>query len=236
MLERVGSTAIYRSQDAAARDYLLFFRWEATSVPQTLTFDQIWDGTRDVGYFLFPVPMPGDGDLVQLEAALRILVPPPAAPSFAWLQTSSTGPPVINTLLKLKLEAGETVLDGETALNLPPGMKTVIFPDATRVLQSVSGGQIDGSVFTYPAEPVADPPKAIGVLLPLTDGRTGCVCFTGLVGDEAGRKPGSIIKSLVRAQIDPLRPFDSQRTYQVFSGLRYELQPDESGYSIVPVK
>jgi len=226
---------------------MLFLRYSRVSPPQPLELEDTWSqsGTpASVGYFVFFNQMPTPAETPLVETALRELLPPdPKASGFTWVKYNpaakqGTDLQLIQILftLALKLNQSEAPSVSENVtVPLPAGMQSLGFAAGAPAFASLDdASKIDGFVVTYPPLANTQTPNEIGIALPMTGGAVGCLTFVGLIDSAGNNTPSSVLKTLVDVQVDPLRPFDGSRTFQMLTGRNYLLSQDQDGYHIAP--
>ncbi len=245
-LDRVLPTTLYKPQVSGPGEMMLFLRWSKISPPPSLDLEEIWSSSgtpASVGYFVFFNQMPTAAQAVAVDKALRDALPPdPEATGFTWVKYDPskpvTDPQFLQVQFKLALKlttAMAPVVSDSVTVPLPPGMQSLGFAADAPVFSSTDADQeIDGFLVTYPPIPNAQRPDGVGIALPMTGAGVGCLRFEGLVNSASHSDPSSVKKVLVNVQIDPLRPFDSTRTFQIFTGRAYLLSHDQDGYHIAP--
>lgn len=235
VLQQMQTTTLYQPAQPGPGENLYFLRWETDAPPPSIPLEETWAESglpSTSGYFLFLNAPPPDAS--SFEQALRKVLPAPTTTAFAWAVAGPTAS--VQTLLKTKLnDSGQPCIDGDTQLALLPGSKGVGFADGSPVLAANVGGLIVGFVVTYPPLKGAQAPAPSGVSLLMTGDFVGCVQFAGLTDALGGQAVGgeSALKTLVSVSIDPHRPLDPKRTYEIFTGENFILtQGDGGGYSI----
>ncbi len=234
VLQRVQTTTLYQPAQPGPDENLYFLRWQTDAAPQSIPLEETWAESGlppTSGYFLFLDAPPADAS--SFEQAVRKMLPAPTTTAFAWAVAGST--PSVQTLLKTKLnDSDQPCVDGDTQLSSLPGAKGVGFADGSPVLAARVGGLLVGFVVTYPPLEGAQTPAPSGVSLPMTGDFVGCVQFAGLTDALGGQAAGgeSALKTLVSVSIDPHRPLDPKRTYEMFTGENFRLTLGDAGYSI----
>jgi hypothetical protein len=234
VLQQVPTTTLYQPAQPGPGENMYFLRWETDAPPQTIPLEETWAESGlppTSGYFLFLEAPPSNAP--SFEQAIRKILPAPTTTAFVW---ALAGPAAsVQTLLKTKLnDSGQPCVDGNTQLALLPGSKGVGFAEGSPVLAADVGGIILGFVVTYPPLEGAQAPAPSGVSLPMTGDFVGCVQFAGLTDALAGQAGvgESALKTLVSVSIDPHRPLDPKRTYEIFTGENFILTQGDGGYSI----
>lgn len=243
-LDRIGATSLYKPRSPEPGGDVIFLRWIAGDAPEHLRLEETWSevGTpSSVGYFFSLNRTPPDGLAAVFEQAARSVLPPkaPRASGFVWAtyrQQESTVDVSVLTLLAIDLDVeNRPSMAADVVLKLPAGFRVLGFGKGTRVLPSFDGeGGTDGFVITYPDLAAAPPQTRLGISLPMAGAAVGCLCFTGLINAAAAGEPDSVLKTVVQAQIDPLRPFDARRTFEVLTGRDYLLSRSGTGYHLSP--
>ena len=121
----------------------------------------------------------------------------------------------------------------------PPtrGIKSLGFDSDTPIATDLdTGGNIQGLVLQYPPQPAvggrpkSDPPWGGGVLVPLSGALSGCFVSRSLVNDPSGPAPNaSARKELFEMSLDPVRPFDPDRTRLRPTGSCFVLEEAPAG-------
>ena len=245
-LDRVLPTTLYKPQVSGPGEMMLFLRWSTISPPATLDLEDTWsssDTPASVGYFVFFNQMPNAAQAAPVDKALREALPPdPEATGFTWVKYNPSKPVTdpqfiqVQFTIALKLnEAEAPAVSENVTVPLPVGMQGLGFAADAPVFSSTDAdNKIDGFLVTYPPLPNAQLPTGVGISLPMTGAAVGCLRFDGLVNSAGPTGPSSVKKALVNVQIDPLRPFDATRTFQIFTGRAYLLSQDQYGYHIAP--
>jgi hypothetical protein len=246
-LDPVGSTNLYKPQQPGPGEMMLFLRYIKVIPPQPIELEETWSqsGTpASVGYFVFFNQMPTPAQTPLVEVALRELLPPdPKASGFTWVKYNPTAKAGTNLqliqvqfTLALKLNQSDAPsVSQDVTVPLPDGMKSLGFAAGAPAFSTVDdANKIDGFVVTYPPLANTQTPNDVGIALPMTGGGVGCLTFSGLISRAGNNTPSSVVKTLVDVQIDPLKPFNSTRTFQIFTGRNYLLSQDQNGYHIAP--
>lgn len=239
-LTRVPGTALYQPPKPAD-GYALFLRWSTAAPPQTLPIEQTWsdDGApAEPGWWAFTDA--GSAPTAATEQALRAALPAPAgATGFAWLGLAR-GSPVKPTIAALAPDGhGRPAFPAAVPVALPPGVYPLGFPAGAPVHGGRDGdGALVALVVDAP-DPGAEPsPPRPGAAVPLVGDNAGVIAFTGFVPTTGGRREGTepgVVKALVAAQTDPVRPFDPKRTSIAPTGREMAFVPDGGGWRLVPL-
>ncbi|MET0553826.1 MAG: hypothetical protein ABW221_12360 [Vicinamibacteria bacterium] len=220
----------------------LFLRW-AASPPRTLPIDRTWSDSGappDAGWFVFFDALPPPDAAAFVESELRRQLETPAATGFAWARWTPAGAAAagvaVETAVRVGLDAGQRpAVAARVVVRLPPGLVTLGFGEGAPVRGAFDAQGLDAVVVSYPPQEGADPPRADGIRVGIAGTALGLVSFTGLVSLPVAPRERSVVKSLVRAQIDPLRPFDPSRTRTTSTGRDFLLTRDAGGVHLAPL-
>jgi hypothetical protein len=224
-LEQVPGTRLYRAP--ASGPFVLFLLWETADAPQTIATAETWTGPRvapRTGWYLFAEADPVDADL---ERAVRDRLGAPGLTSLAWISYADAALTVYGAAAPIAGGTGQAVLRDDVPLLLPAGMPGLTLLAGAPVTATA---EVDAFTVTCPSVPGASPPRRC-VRVPLFGAAAGTIGFQALVGGAGG--PG-VVKSLLRVQVDPARPFDGRRTFWALSGREYLLLDEAVGYRLVP--
>src|SRR4051812_5443503 len=214
-----GTAGLYQGGD------LLFLLADAAGAPASLPLDGTWGPPpATVGHYLFVAGAVADP--AAFEAALRALLPPPAASSVAWVAVAADGSPALACRVESApdgtVAADVVVTVGATQLVLPAGTPLVPWRDAN--------GDLAGFTAAAPPVPGGGTPNGLGTQVPFSGAAWGCLCFTGLF--NLFSTPVSATTQVVDVQLDPLRPGDPSRTVITFTGSVISIVPHGSGFKL----
>jgi hypothetical protein len=234
-LTRISNTCLYLVSGGAA---LVFLRWSTQAAPPSLALEDVWANSGPpptLGYLVFLKTVPVV-DPPGFEQDLRDLLPAPDDNGFVWAANSPTQ---VQTLLSIAPNVEDVpCVDGDTELATLPGRPRVGFSDRSPVIAEYREGCLVSFGITYPPMAGAEPPRGLGVTLPMTGNYVGCVTFSGLVDKLGATPPDSTtaVKTRVLVSIDPLHPLDTTRNRQTFTDQDYYLTEDGGVYrlSIAP--
>jgi hypothetical protein len=238
-LTRIPGTTLYKGIDTPS-EAMAFLLWNTAAPPDSLTTDQTWADSgkpSDPGYYLFLNAVPPAGAAPAFESALRAQLAKPEGTGFVWALYQSPASATVQTVVPVKIAVAndKPVVADTVSVQLPPGMQTLGFGAESPVIASRVLGEINSFVMSYPPLPNSDPPSGVGIGVDIVSGRVGCLHFDGLVNARPVEKEADrALKVLVHVQIDPIRPFDPNRTYQIFTGATYFLESTEGGYRLTP--
>jgi hypothetical protein len=238
-LVRIPATSLYRRSQATPGEAMIFLRWSVVASPDTLAIHLTWANSgppAEPGYYVFLNEVPPDATAPAFEEALRGLLVKPAATGFVWALYLAPAKASMQTAIQMSLgAANQPMVADSVTMQLPPGVRTLGFRAQTPVASMGTAPSIDGFVFTYPPLPGSDPPTGAGISLGIDKGTIGCLRFDALVNVRPVKEGATeALKALVQVQIDPIRPFDPQRTYQRFSGSSYFLRVTGDGHHLSP--
>jgi hypothetical protein len=233
-LAQIGSTALYR---AGGPETFVFLRWSPPDEP-TLPLDETWAARGSppaVGYYVFLLAVPGATDAVALETALRAALPEPRATGIVWARfTPPSALDVVGELVVLLDVDDVPVVAADTTVRFPPGMPEFSFVPGMAVVGR--GGPSLDALAVVPRRGLLRKPAASapGVTVPLLGGLSGCLSFDALqesivVGYQSN-------KALAAVLLDPLRPYDNQRTSITPLGQAYAFSVNADGvHHLAPI-
>lgn len=225
-LTRIAGSALFAP---AGRETWAFLLWDAAGVPDPLPLRDTW-ADRGVparpGWYVFLRAVPDAAHAPELEAALRGALPAPAATGWAWSgYAPGSGAELRGAVAVRPDEASDPVVAGDAPVAFPKGMKAFGFRAGLRVAAAHDGaGEMDGLVVARPALP--DRPW-VGIRIPLAGPLAGCIEFGALL--ESAVSGDRSRKSAADVRLDPLRPFDKDRTRTTPTGAEYTLVAEGDG-------
>lgn len=235
-LVRIPDTTLYKPAQLSPDEAMVFLLWDTTAPPATIELSDTWSDSgppAKVGYYVFLNAIPPNASAKSFESALRADLDAPAATGFVWARYDAPSKAEVQTAVVLKMNgANRPVIADNVTMQLPAGVETLGFGADAPVTAS---GSIDNFVVAYPPLKGANSPRGPGIRIGISLGSVGCLGFSGLVNvnPPEGER---VLKTMVAVQIDPIRPFDPQRTYQVFSGRNYFLEKSGASYEITPAR
>jgi hypothetical protein len=243
---RWGVTNLYRPIEADHGGVILFLLWprEGVEPPALSTLADTWEplgASTESGYYLFCTAEPSNP--ASFQAALLQLLPGlPAQSSFAWVKLAGDDEPTVLWLMPVAVVDGEAQVTKRVIFLGPPGSLGLVVHEGTPVCSMPADGtDLDGFALRYPpvpasgGQPAAEAPYGIGMSVPMRGNGAGAFQFQGLRA-ASGTSDGCALQVLFDVHMDPLRPFDGHRTYNVPTGQVFELCGDaQQGFSIRPV-
>jgi hypothetical protein len=230
-LTRVGSTLLYQPPPPDA-GFIAFMLWEAGDTPPaSITSTDTWSAhgpPAHPGWYLFLDAATVDA---AFEKALRGALGGPSLTSFAWVRYAGGSLTVLMTVALAQGGQGGPVLAQDVPIVLPPGVRGLTLLEGAPVF---ARGDVEGFEFSYPPGSRLPPPTGRGAGVPLSGSGAGALGFRGLV-DTGNPSHGAVRKTLLLVQVDPLRPFDGARTFQVFTGRDYLLVGSGGRYRLEAV-
>ncbi len=219
-LAQIGSSALYAP---ASGGRFVFLRWDGANPPASIQLAATWASSGPPaaeGWHVLVTAPPSAAAAAAFESSLRGVLA--ASRGFAWAIT----PPATFALagqVPIGLDlAGKPIVASDSPIALPRGITQLTFSGGL-ALTAVDPPDLTG---ISAAAPAGNPGP--GIVVALAGDAPGCVRLRGLlystvVGDRSR-------KDLAEVQLDPLAPFDPDRTKITPLGLEYELIHDAGGY------
>lgn len=231
-LARIPGTALYAPGGGGTWAFLL---WDAAGAPPSLPLRDTWadrGAPPHTGWYVFLRAVPDAARAAELEAALRAALPAPASTGWAWsAYAPGAGAELRGSVAVQPDEASDPVVAADAAVAFPKGMLAFGFTRGLRVAATCdAAGEMDGLVVTRPTLP--DEPWR-GIRIPLAGPLAGCIVFGALL--ESAVSGEHSLKSAADVRLDPLRPFDPDRTRTTPTGAEYLLVAEADGtYRLEP--
>lgn len=223
-----GSAALYAF--AAADGGALFLLADPSSAPETLQLSELWSDSgppAKPGWFVFPA---APGAAAALEPQLRSCLLTAATTGIAWARgdgTSAARVPIRQD------GSGAPCAAADSTLPTPAGTLALSFAEGTPLRASPLAESPQAILASYPPAlgPGATGPALVAVQL--QGPNSGCLTFEALVGQPPAEQSGV---TLMAVSIDPLRPFDPLRTYQMFTGRNFGFASAGNGWQLVDLE
>ena len=243
------STPLYKPDSTANDGGNLLFLLIAGTASSTITIDKTWGAQANYcGFFLFLSSMPASveafANLITAALATALGHAPSTIQhsSFAWVSVSGSTPSVA-AAAEISLQNDQPALRTSIAINMPAPFDSLPLISGTRVgAITAADGSITDFVLSYPLlpalhnQPAAQPPDGRGLTLALQGGGRGTIqCFALFTSQTAPESESSVNKDLYAISLDPVAPFDANRTYMTLTDQTYRLALVDDHYTITPV-
>lgn len=232
-MTRIGDSALY----APAKGLTwLFLLWDVTDPPPSIPLTDTWSeqgSPARLGWYVFVSATPDRAHAAGLERALRDALPVPVATGLAWVgEDAGSGLDLRGAVAVRSDDQGRPVVAADAPITLPPELLTLGFLAGMRLaLRHEETGEPNGVIATRPAY---DDQPWTGVVVPLTGSLAGCLTLTALLESTVEHDHSTKLAADVR--VDPLRPFDPERTRISPTGAAYALIAEtDKTYRLLPV-
>lgn len=181
---RVPGTPLYLESDAVVPGTGVagFFVASLPAGPEeTITPGRVWNDAAYNGMFVFLLAMPADP--ASLAAALQTALPPPSAPSFAWIGWDDAAKTISRKqVVALTASNDERVSVDRAAFRFGGYGFTL---DAGRLVTPLPADEPQAFSINYPRAPGFPPPTTRGMQLPLYGENRFCIVDQGLLFDTS---------------------------------------------------
>jgi hypothetical protein len=216
-LTRIPSTALY-TPPAGPR--FVFLLWSPPQQPPAaIALADTWadEGLpARVGWYAFVPAIPSGQDAIELEKHLRGRLA--SERGVTW----GSSPFPLLAIVAIGLDdANHAAVATDAPVTLPPGLPELGFQKGLWL----TGLGEDGPARLALADPAGEP--RLGLAVELTSKLSGGVWFTAFLESQAGGDRS--VKPLAAVRIDPLNPYDPERTRITPLGPRYVLVHEPQG-------